>query len=128
MRYDHTAEAIFFAGIMWWLIKWIARTVKDVAEESPPPSEFTVSITRLQSDSAPHLHERDIVTVTSGVHPYAAHAPGVPVKVHCPACGFSLTAAPQSLPYAAECTNCKRHLSVRGDGPGRFSVVVSEAN
>ena len=39
--YDHTAEAIFFAGIMWALIKWITRTVKEVEDDKIPPSGFT---------------------------------------------------------------------------------------
>ena len=124
--YDHTAEAILFAGIMWWLIKWITRTVKDVSEESPPPSNFTVAMTQLESHSAAAAPQHDLVTVT-GAHTYATHTPGAAVVAHCPACGFTVNAAPQPLPFNAECPNCKRHVSVRGDGPGRLSVVVSES-
>ena len=122
--YDHTAEAIFFAGVMWALIKWIMRTVKDVSEPSPPASDFTTQITQLESQTAPHLH-RNLVTVT-GAHAYATHSTGAPVVAHCPACGFTLSAAAQPLPFTAECPNCKRQCSVRGDGPGRISIVVSE--
>lgn len=125
--YDHTAEAIFFAGIMWALIKWITRTVKDVEEDKIPPSNFTASITRLESGIAPHAAPRDLVTVT-GAHAYAMHSAGPPVVAHCPACGFQLNAAPQPLPFVAACPNCKRQCSVRGDGPGRLSVVVSDTH
>jgi predicted Zn-ribbon and HTH transcriptional regulator len=128
VSYDHTAEAIFFAGIMWWLIRWIVRTVQDVSEESPPPSAFTASITQLESNAAPHTPLHELVSVSSGVHPYAANTPSIPVVAHCPVCGFTLTAEPQRLPFTAECPNCKRHISVRGDGPGRLSVVVSDAH
>jgi hypothetical protein len=119
----YAAEAVFFLGVAYALVRWIGRTLR---ETSGGASE------REATFFAEVIKGRDVPAglaapgASAGPLPNAGRPSTVSLIVHCPACGMALTPVPQTLPFVADCEGCARRVRVRGDGPGRISVVVDD--
>ena len=119
----YAAEAVFFIGVAYALVRWIGRALRDTSSgASERETKFF----------AQAMEGRDVPAglVSSGASavplPNVGRLSTVSLIVHCPACGMALTPVPQTLPFVADCESCARRVRVRGDGPGRMSVVVDE--
>ena len=156
MSWKFGAEALFFLGVVIFLVKWIGRTLLEISGSDEPRQSSEAFVQQmLQSSAATHLVERGVmsheqlaglsererevllaetarrVAATSQIPegataalPHAGHPLTKAIVVHCPSCGAPINRVAQSLPFAADCPQCGRRVSARGDGPGRMSVVV----
>lgn len=121
MRFDHTAEGLFFLGVAFWLGRWVVRTLREVGGDE---REHDAPFLQRNLDNLMLRESHQSVVVNDGELPHAGHPLGTPVAIHCPSCGADL--APEPLPFAIDCPGCHRRVNVRGDGPGRMSIVVVE--
>ena len=125
MSYKYLAEAIFFLGVVIGLIKWIGRTFAELSGPKTSRESENMFLARVMQE---HGARTGASAGTIASSPSASRVTTAAIVVHCPACGAALNRVANSLPFAADCDACGRHVSVRGDGPGRLSVVVTDAN
>lgn len=132
-------SVLFFIGLAFAAGRWAMRMFNDTAE---PETSATPLIARvLEGDSLVDSDEPRTTPISPSAHlavplhaaphpaftpdlPHAGHPLAAPVLVHCPHCGIALTATPQPLPFGSVCPSCSAQVAVRGDGPGRLSIVV----
>ena len=137
MSYKYLAEAIFFLGVAIGLVKWIGHTLVETAGPKASRETEEMFLARMMSE---HLAKNGGTGAGAGagagtgaagpegeLKPVARATTGA-ITAHCPMCGAVLNSVPNVLPFAADCGWCGRHVNVRGDGPGRISVVAIEAN
>jgi hypothetical protein len=129
----YAAEAVFFVGIVYGLIRWIGRTLREVSgsefRATDREQQFMESV--LEQHRASHVAppgslERAVEGAGPATLPNAGRRADVTALVHCPGCGLPLTAAAYPLPFVTICDGCARRVNVRGDGPGRIAVVAEE--
>jgi hypothetical protein len=126
MSFEYLAEALFFLGVLIWLVRWIGRTMLEISgsERSGGKRESTdVRLERLfqESGAASYIAAHQAPAGVAQSRPSATT-----MTVHCPACGAPLTDVPARLPIMVDCSACGRRVNVRGDGPNRFTVFVTE--
>ena len=143
MSYKYLAEAIFFLGVAIGLVKWIGHTLVETAGPKASRESEEMFLARMMSE---HLAKNggagaggdagigagggagNVAAGPEGARKPVARATTGAITAHCPGCGAVLNTVPNLLPFAADCRGCGRRVNVRGDGPGRISVVAIEPN
>jgi hypothetical protein len=101
-------------------VRWIGRTLREAAGEAHGREAAFLSHVL---DSRDGTAAAAVAGTATGL-PNAGRPSMASVHVHCPACGRALTPVAQPLPFAVTCDGCDGRISVRGDGPGRMSMVI----
>ena len=124
ISWRYVAEAVFFLGVAYALVRWIGRTLRETSGDGARAREEKFFAQVMQGRGMPA--SVGAFDAPARPLPNAGRPSAVSFMVHCPACGLALSPVPQPLPFVAECQGCSRRVRVRGDGPGRMSVVVEE--
>lgn len=130
----YAAEAVFFVGIAYGLIRWIGRTLREVGgssfQETEREQAFMKSVLegRMMARAANDVANQTAAATDDEIAglPNAGRRPSVTALVHCPGCGRALTEGAYPLPFVTTCDGCARRVNVRGDGPGRVAIVAEE--
>jgi hypothetical protein len=125
VKYFYVAGAILFLGVLIGTIKWIGRSFGANLGTKASRETADMFLARMMREHAAKAGR----SAGAGESPLGTARPTTAaLVVYCPACGTALNSAPNSLPFAADCAGCGRHVKVRGDGPGRISIMAIEAN
>ena len=122
VSWRYAAEAVFFLGVAYALVRWIGRTLGETSGRANEREARFFAQVMDGRDVPAGLAEPG---ASAGPLPNAGRPSAASLIVHCPVCGMALTPVPQALPFVADCEGCARRVRVRGDGPGRLSVVVT---
>jgi hypothetical protein len=117
--WQYGAEALFFLGIAYGLMRWVGRTLRESAGGA---SDREIAF---HAEMLEQYEGRTAAAQTGGATSERRTSRSVE-GVHCPGCGRPLSAVPRALPFSTTCSGCGSTVHVRGDGPGRMGIVLEK--